>query len=52
MKEKFQKDSACYICILCKKQTRATGNGDAARVGLCKDCYADCENYNEQIDKD
>jgi hypothetical protein len=51
IKEEFKKGSGCYNCIKCGKQTRATGIGDAASVGLCQDCYNDCENHNEEIDR-
>jgi len=36
---RFQKGSGMYACRCCKRNTRATGNGDNDGVLLCVECY-------------
>ena len=38
MKARFQADSGCYQCEICKKKTRAVGDYEAG-LKLCKSCY-------------
>jgi hypothetical protein len=38
MKARFQADSGCYKCEICRKKTRAVGDNEA-ELKLCKSCY-------------
>lgn len=41
----------CYICHVCGKKTRDTGN-DEASVEMCKECYNKNLKENEKNDKE
>ena len=46
---KFKKNSGCYKCEECGKQTRETGLNES-QVGLCRNCYEVMEDENSESD--
>ena len=42
---RFDKGSGLYVCRICGKKTRNTGNGEA-EVRLCLSCYDDAGQEN------
>lgn len=36
---RFQQGSGCFICRVCKRNTRSTGRGDNEHVTLCEQCF-------------
>jgi hypothetical protein len=46
---RFNKNSGCYTCSCCGKQTRETGLGESS-VGLCAYCYEEGEIENDFSD--
>lgn len=46
---RFKKGSGVYICAMCGKRTRDTGNGEG-QTGLCKKCYDAAEEENYESD--
>lgn len=40
----------CFVCVMCGKQTRATGRGDHENVEMCAKCYDLAELENAHSD--
>lgn len=39
-----------YHCKICKKRTRETGMDESSCM-MCRSCYQECLDYNEEINK-
>ena len=51
MRQRFQRGTGAYHCVLCDKLTRDTGSGEGG-TGLCKTCFQISEIENALADND
>lgn len=46
---KFTKNAGAYICVVCRKKTRETGDGESGSE-MCKKCFIEAQEENARQD--